>query len=53
MRDKAGGLVACREKQEHFPSARGYTDDARSYRLPGAQLYVGSSQNWSVFLELH
>ena len=28
-----------------------YTDYTRSYHHPGAQFWVGSSQNWSVFLE--
>ena len=27
----------------------GDSDDARSHHLPGAQLWVGSSRNWSVF----
>ena len=29
----------------------GYTDYTRSYHHPGAQFWVGSSRNWSVFLE--
>ena len=28
-----------------------YTDYTRSYHHPGAQFWVGSSRNWSVFLE--
>ena len=43
-------FVACREMPKHFPSARSYTDDTSSHRLPGAQLWVVSSCNWSVFL---
>ena len=27
------------------------TDDTRSHRCPGAQLWLGSSRNWSVFME--
>ena len=27
----------------------GYTDDTRSHRPPGAQLWDGLSRNWSVF----
>ena len=42
---KAGELIACREMQEHFPNARLYTDDTRSYRGPGAQLWVGPCRN--------
>ena len=59
--DEEGGWYACgtnqrwlvefREMSEHIPSARRYTDDTRSHRCPGAQLWVGSSPNWSVFLE--
>ena len=26
------------------------TDDTRSHHLPGAQFWIGSSRNWSVFL---
>ena len=51
MRNKAGGLVAIREIGEHFPSARRYIEDTPSYRLSGALLWVGSSWNWSVFME--
>ena len=28
-----------------------YTDYTQSYHHPGAQFWVGSSRNWSVFLE--
>ena len=28
-----------------------YTDYTRSHHHPGAQFWVGSSRNWSVFLE--
>ena len=28
-----------------------YADYTRSHHHPGAQLWVGSSRNWSVFLE--
>ena len=43
---KPVGFVACWEMPEHFQSAGLYTDDTRSYRFSGAQLWVGS-----VFLE--
>ena len=46
---KLVGGVACRERPEHFPSARRCNDDSQSHRHPGAQLWVGSSLNWSVF----
>ena len=36
---------------EHFPGARRLIDETRSQRRPGAHLWVGSSQNWLVFLE--
>ena len=45
-----GGLVTCREMPEYFQSARWYTVDTRSHRLPGAQLWVWLCLNWSVFL---
>ena len=44
------GLVTCREMLEHFQSASEAIDDTRSHSLLGAQLRVGSSPNWSVFL---
>ena len=40
MRKNARVLIACREKSEHFRSARLYSDDIRSHRLAGAQLWV-------------
>ena len=36
------GLLACAEMLEHFTSA---TDDTRSHRLPGVQLWIVSTQN--------
>ena len=36
---------------EHFQSVLEYTDYTRSYHHPGAQYWVGSSRNWSVFLK--
>ena len=41
-----GGLVA-RRGMLNTSWVRG--EDTRSHRLPGVQLWVGSSQNWSVF----
>ena len=41
--------MECREIPEHFPSAKWYIDDTRSHRIPGAQLWIGSSRKWSVF----
>ena len=35
----------------HFQSVWEYTDYTRSHHHPGAQFLVGSSRNWSVFLE--
>ena len=40
-------LLTCREMSEHFQSA---SEDTRSHRLPGAQLWVWSSWNWSALL---
>ena len=48
-------VVVKRERQMRkiwshvFPSAGEDTDDSLSHHLPGAQLWVGSSRNWSVF----
>ena len=33
------------------PECETKTDDTRSHRRPGAQLWLGSKRNWSVFLE--
>ena len=46
-RTKPEGLVACLEMPENFPRSKRYTDDT----CTGVQLWVGSSQNWLVFLE--
>ena len=43
-------LVAFQEMPEHFLSAGEYNGDTRSHHYPGAQLWVGSSRIWSVFL---
>ena len=37
---KPGGLVACREMSDHLPSEMLYTDDSRSHRQPGTQLWL-------------
>ena len=50
MQDKTKGLVPCQKILEHFLSVRRCTDDARSHHRPGAQLWVGSSRNWSILL---
>ena len=50
MCEKARGLVACWEMQEHFLSARLYADDPRSHCLLGAQFWVGFSRNYSIFI---
>ena len=48
---KGGLLVVCREMPEHFSRAKwSGTDDNRSHRRPGAQLWVGSNWNWSTFI---
>ena len=44
-------IVACREMPEHFLNVKRYIDDSRSHRRPGAQHWLGSSRNWSVFLK--
>ena len=49
MHVREKGLDACREMPENCPSARRYTDDTRSHRCPGAQLWLWSSRNWLVF----
>ena len=41
-------LAMCRGMPEHFRSVRRYTDDIRSHCRPCAQLWVGSSRNWSA-----
>ena len=46
------GIVVCLEMPEHFPSARRYTDDTRSHRCPGSQLWVWLNRNWSILLEM-
>ena len=51
MQDKAMGLVECREMMEHYQSARWYTDNTRSHRCPGTQLWVWLRRKWAVFLE--
>ena len=37
---KPGGLVACREMSDHLPSEMLCTDDSRSHRQPGTQLWL-------------
>ena len=49
---KPRSLVACREMPGYFPSERSFTYDTRLYRRPGAQVWVGSSQNWSELIGL-
>ena len=51
MRDKARWLVVCRRFRSISRVCGEYTDCTRSYHHPGAQFWVGSSRNWSVFLE--
>ena len=45
------GLSTCQEIRKHLPNARFCTGDTRSHCRPDAQLWVGLSRNWSVFLE--
>ena len=51
MREKAGGWSHIGKCRSISRVRREYTDDARSHHLLGAKLWVGSSRNWSVFLE--
>ena len=51
MRDKARWLVVCRKCRRISRVCGEYTDYNRSHHHPGAQFWVGSSRNWSVFLE--
>ena len=44
-------LVACGRCRSTSLVRGDNTGDTRSHRLPGAQLLVGSSENWSVFQE--
>ena len=45
------GVIECREIPKHIPSARWYIDDTQLPRRSDAQLWVESSQNWSVLVE--
>ena len=51
MRDKAKGVCRMSGDAGAFPECKVITDDIRSHRRPEAQLWVGSSWNYSVFLE--
>ena len=51
MRDKSRWLVVCRKCWSISRVCGEYTDYTRSYHHPGAQFWVGSSRNRSVFPE--
>ena len=43
------GLLTCLDMPEHFPSVTTCYTVTETQRRPGAQIWVGSSQNWPVF----
>ena len=51
--DGGGGLQVSHVRRcRNISRVRGeYTDYIRSHHHPGVQFWVGSSRNWSVFLE--